>query len=136
MNHIAKRPVILCFADYYLPGYRAGGPVRSISNFVDCFGDEYDIRIVTRDRDFLNPDSYPDIRIDNWNWIGKASVFYASRRFLSFFGVLKLLRGTTHDVLYLNSFCHRENAAKEMPLACEVSFFLTCHHPKPRKIAG
>ncbi len=104
MNHIAKRPVILCFADYYLPGYRAGGPVRSISNFVDCFGDEYDIRIVTRDRDFLNPDSYPDIRIDNWNRIGKASVFYASRHFLSFFGVLKLLRGTTHDVLYLNSF--------------------------------
>ena len=104
MNHIAKRPVILCFADYYLPGYRSGGPVRSISNFVDRFGDEYDIRIVTRDRDFLNPDSYPGIRIDNWNPIGKASVFYASRRFLSFFGILKLLRRTTHDVLYLNSF--------------------------------
>ena len=104
MNYIAKRPIILCFADYYLPGYRSGGPVRSISNFVDCFGDEYDIRIVTRDRDFLSPASYPDIRIDDWNHVGRASVFYASKRFLSFFGVLKLLRSTTHDVLYLNSF--------------------------------
>ena len=104
MNHIIKPPVILCFADYYLPGYRSGGPVRSISNFVDYFGDEYDIHIITRDRDFLDSDSYLGICIDRWNRVGKANVFYASNRFLSLWGIAGLLRNTTHDILYLNSF--------------------------------
>ena len=30
----SKKKVILCFIKYYLPGYRSGGPVRSIVNFV------------------------------------------------------------------------------------------------------
>ena len=100
MNQIIKLPVILCFADYYLPGYRSGGPVRSISNFVDYFGDEYDIHIITRDRDFLDSDSYLGISIDRWNRVGKANVFYASNRFLSLWGIARLLRNTTHDILY------------------------------------
>ena len=41
-----KHLVILCFVAYYLPGYRSGGPVRTIANFVDHLGDEFDIRIV------------------------------------------------------------------------------------------
>lgn len=98
------RPIILCFVAYYLPGYRSGGPVRTIANFVDHLGGEFDIRIVTRDRDALDTAPYPDVKIDAWNTVGKAQVFYASDKTVNLRGMAKLIRETPHDVLYLNSF--------------------------------
>ena len=95
---------ILCFVAYYLPGYQAGGPLRTIANFVDHLGDEFDIRIVTRDRDVLDTKPYADVVIDGWNTLGKAQVFYASAKTLNLGGVASLLRHTDHDILYLNSF--------------------------------
>ena len=99
-----NRPVILCLVGFYLPGYRAGGPVRSIANFVDHLGDEFDIRIVTRDCDYLSYSPYDGVNIDGWNRVGKANVFYASRNTLSLFGISRILSETPHDILYLNSF--------------------------------
>ena len=32
---------ILIFADYYLPGFKAGGPIKTLSNLVDQLGDEF-----------------------------------------------------------------------------------------------
>lgn len=98
------RPIILCFVAYYLPGYRSGGPVRTIANFVDHLGDEFDIRIVTRDRDALDTGPYPGVEVDAWNTVGKARVFYASEQTITLRGVARLLRETPHELLYLNSF--------------------------------
>jgi glycosyltransferase involved in cell wall biosynthesis len=98
------RPIILCFLAFYLPGFRSGGPLRSISNLVAHLGDEFDIRIVTSDRDLLDSASYQNILINDWNRAGKAWVYYASPEMLTFFGVVRLLRDIPHDVLYLNSF--------------------------------
>lgn len=95
--------ILLCFISYYLPGYRSGGPVRSIANFVDNLGDEFDIRIVTRDRDALDTEPYPNVQIDAWNKVGKAQVFYASDKTVNLRDIAKLMRDTPHDVLYLNS---------------------------------
>ncbi|MHB9149547.1 MAG: glycosyltransferase family 4 protein [Thermoleophilia bacterium] len=98
------RPKILTFVGYYLPGYKSGGPVRTVANMVDHLGDELDFRIVTADRDALDTESYPDVDIDEWNTVGKAQVFYASPRTQSLVNLVRLIRGTPHDVLYLNSF--------------------------------
>ena len=100
----STRPIILCFVAYYLPGYRSGGPVRTIANFVEHLGGEFDIRIVTRDRDALDTVPYPSVKVDEWNQVGAARVFYASKKTLTLGGVAKLIRDTEHDVLYLNSF--------------------------------
>jgi len=101
---MTSRPIILCFVAYYLPGYRSGGPVRTIANFVDHLGDEFDIRIVTRDRDALDTAPYPGVEVDAWNAVGQAQVFYASKETLTLPGVGRLLRDIPHDLLYLNSF--------------------------------
>jgi len=42
---------ILILTDYYLPGYKGGGPMRTLSTMVDRLGDEYRFRVLTRDRD-------------------------------------------------------------------------------------
>jgi len=53
-----RRWNILCFVAYYPPGYKSGGPVRTIANMVEHLGDELDFRIVTRDRDALELEVY------------------------------------------------------------------------------
>lgn len=102
MDH--AKPKVLCFVDYYLPGYKAGGPTRTIINMVGALGDEFDFRIVTRDRDFGSNEQYRDVKIDEWNTVGKAQVFYASPRMFSLRGIRRLIASTPHNVLYLNSF--------------------------------
>ena len=99
-----SRPIVLTFVGYYLPGYKSGGPVRTIANMVDHLGDEFDFRIVTADRDALDSRPYPDVTIDDWNTVGKAQVFYASPSSQSLMNLRRLICETPHDVLYLNSF--------------------------------
>jgi glycosyltransferase involved in cell wall biosynthesis len=96
--------IILCFVDYYLPGYKYGGPIRSIANMVALLDDDFEFLIVTRDRDETDISPYPNVLIDQWNTVGQAKVFYASSATLSFLGVRRLLKETPHDVLYLNGF--------------------------------
>lgn len=99
-----SRLVVLIFVNYYLPGFRGGGPIRTIANLVESLGEEFDFRIVTMDRDFGDQRPYDSINVDDWNRVGKAQVFYASSRLRSFGGIIHLIRNTPHDVLYLNSF--------------------------------
>ena len=67
---------ILIIMGRYLPGYKDGGPVRSIKNLVDRLGNEYDFRILTADRDHGDGESYTGIKIRDWNTVGAAKVYY------------------------------------------------------------
>ena len=55
---------ILTFIGWYLPGYRGGGPTRTLANMVDRLGDEFEFKIVTSDRDSKDTKSYPCIMVD------------------------------------------------------------------------
>lgn len=101
---VKKKLVVLTFVGWYLPGFRAGGPIRSIANMIDQLGDDFDFRIITSDRDLGDLESYQSIKVDAWNQVGKALVFYASPEKRSLLNIAKLMRTTKHDVLYLNSF--------------------------------
>ena len=48
MDH---KPVILVFLGNYLPGFKSGGPLRTIVNLVDNLSDEFEFLIITSDRD-------------------------------------------------------------------------------------
>lgn len=67
---------ILIIMGRYLPGYKDGGPVRSIKNLVDYLGDEYNFKILTCDRDHGDTQAYSDIKVNDWNKVGKAKVYY------------------------------------------------------------
>jgi glycosyltransferase involved in cell wall biosynthesis len=102
------KPTIITFVAYYLPGYKSGGPVRSIANMVDHLGHEFDFRIITADRDSFETAPYPDIQVNAWNTVGTAQVYYAAPSSLTLARVTELLRNTAYDVLYLNS-CFNPN---------------------------
>lgn len=97
------RPRILTFVDYYLPGFKAGGPLRTIANLVDRLGDEVEFLIVTRDRDLGDTVRYAGVETGRWSRLGKAAIFYAPPSQLTLTGLGRLMRSVDHDQLYLNS---------------------------------
>ena len=99
-----SRSTVLVFVRYYLPGFKAGGPVRSIDNLVRHLGHEFDFHIVTSDRDLGDAVAYPGVASDIRAQVGKATVTYLSPREQGFRGICRFLRTTPHDVVYLNSF--------------------------------
>ena len=101
-----KKRTILAFIGCYLPGYRAGGPIRTMVNLVDRIGDEFVFYIVTMNRDLGSVEPYASVATDAWNTVGKAQVFYASSKGSSFRSLINIMRGTPHDILYLNGFFH------------------------------
>lgn len=71
-----QKKKILIITGRYLPGYKDGGPVRTIKNLVDHLHDEYEFRILTCDRDHGDTKSYDNIKINTWNKVDYAFVYY------------------------------------------------------------
>lgn len=95
---------ILIFVGHYLPGYKGGGPIRTIANMVDYLGDEFEFLIITRDRDLGDSSPYPEIKVNQWQKIQGASIYYVSPERSGFFHFRHLIQNTNHDLIYLNSF--------------------------------
>lgn len=72
------RKDILIIMGHYLPGYKDGGPVRSIKNLTVFLGKEYNFKVLTCDRDYGDEKPYPNIKINDWNRLGNAEVYYVS----------------------------------------------------------
>jgi len=98
------KPTILIFAHFYLPGTRAGGPIRSISNLIENLGNEYDFKIITADRDIGDKVSYKNIQKNTWVQIGKAEVYYIPTKFINVLSLVKLIKSSNCSFYYLNSF--------------------------------
>ena len=105
MNQTADRPKILIICDYYLPGYEAGGPIRTLVNMVERFGDKFDFRIITRDHDGKkNRTPYTSVKINEWNKVGISEVFYLSKNNIRPSFLRKLVLGIEPEVIYVSSF--------------------------------
>jgi len=74
------KPKVLIFVDWYTPGYKAGGPVRSMVNLVEHLHQEIDFHIVTSDTEYTEQQPYPSVRSDEWNQGEHGErIYYASR---------------------------------------------------------
>ncbi|WP_414901953.1 glycosyltransferase [Sphingomonas flavalba] len=98
------RPVVLVSVDHYLPGYKAGGPIRSIANMVAQLGDTFHFHIVAVDRDLGDDHGYPGVVPNTWTDCGKARVFYRTPGRAGWRALLDSLADIDFDLLYLNSF--------------------------------
>lgn len=95
---------VLVFIRNYLPGYKAGGVLRTIVNTVDWLSNDYEFWIVTRDRDLGSDEPYPDININDWHFVEGAMVRYLPPQLCTTSYLVKLIKDTPHDVIHLNSF--------------------------------
>lgn len=98
------RPRILLTVGHYLPGFKSGGPLRSVLNLVGTLHTEFSFHILTSDRDLGDAAPYGDIKTGTWVKVGHASVRYLALHEWSLRHLCTIIRETEHDLLYLNSF--------------------------------
>lgn len=110
-----KNKVILVFVGLYLPGFRGGGPIKTITNLIAAIGDNFEFKIITSDRDLGDEKPYDSIDINAWNKIGKADVYYISRG-SSLMDLRKLMNSIEYDCIYLNSFFSLDFTVKPLLL--------------------
>ena len=95
---------ILIFTKYFYPGFKAGGPIQSINNFVKSMDESLEIFVFTTDRDFLDQSQYPGISVEQWVEYNNALIYYCSPQNLKIKTIRNILRSVNYDKIYLNSF--------------------------------
>jgi glycosyltransferase involved in cell wall biosynthesis len=102
------RKSILLFADWFEPGFKAGGPIRSCVHFVHQMKERYAIYVFTTDRDLNDTVPYNNIEADKWIDYDKGvKVFYCSPQKLSWGHIQKQVKSIQPDFIYLNSMYSR-----------------------------
>ena len=92
-----KTIAVLC--GRYLPGYKDGGPVRTLINLTDCFGERYRFKVITNDRDHGDTEPYPNIKYDAPNYVRNAEVWYLQPGGFSKNAILKSVADA--DLIYV-----------------------------------
>lgn len=103
----SPKPSILIFIEHYLPGYKFGGPIRSVANLVTLLKPHYDIYLVTRDRDQGDLQPYADITIGEWVYKDGYHLLYLRPNQFGIGTINRLLTERTYDYLYTNSLFSR-----------------------------
>jgi glycosyltransferase involved in cell wall biosynthesis len=99
----AGPPRVLVVISHYLPGFRSGGPVRSISAWIERLSKELDISVVCLDRDLGDDDPYPGVPTGTWVRNSGCRVMYLPARAFTLRRARRILRETAPDTVYLNS---------------------------------
>lgn len=97
------RPIVLVPCDYYLPGFRAGGPIQTIAGVLENLKDEFKFKVITRDRDIGDQHPYPRVTVNEWQTLGPSEVMYLSPSRLNPLAIWRLISDSDHDLLNLNS---------------------------------
>lgn len=94
---------VLLTCDFFEPGFRAGGPVRSIAQLLDAVSPAVEVTMVTRDRDLGSTTPYPGLS-GRWIQRGRTRICYLDPRSPRHWRtLLRNLRSNHFDLLYVNS---------------------------------
>lgn len=94
---------VTAFAPTFEPGYRGGGPIRSMAEILDTAPEAVRIDLITRNRDHGCKEPYPGLS-GRWIERGNSRIFYLSTNNPKhWFRCILKARRARPDLLYLNS---------------------------------
>lgn len=94
---------ILLLIDWYTPGFKAGGLIKSCESIISRFSDLYDFDIFTSDRDLGDTLPYDNVELNEWNKGDyNCRIFYASKESTTR-ELFALIKKGNYDTIYLNS---------------------------------
>ena len=71
---------VLILYNYFLPAYKAGGPIQSIANLVRVENHEYQFYIICSNKDHNTTEPLQGVKVNEWNnFEDKASVYYLTK---------------------------------------------------------
>lgn len=93
---------ILVFTDWYYPGFRAGGPIRSLMNIVEQVDRPF--FIITRITDYNSSEEYPEVAYKSWNRMNdRVHIMYVRDADMTFSFVEEKIKERHYHRYYLNS---------------------------------
>lgn len=100
---ISNKRKVLIMIDWFLPGYKAGGPISAAVNFVHHMQHDYDLYLFTSDRDLNDSAPYAGITVNTWLKYENCKVFYSSPSNLRWREICNIIQQIRPDIVYLNS---------------------------------
>ncbi len=97
------KPQVLIFIDWYLPAFKAGGPIQSVANLVAHLGSELSISIVTSDRDLGDDTAMPALELNQWIEKEPYRIIYLTTEHQTSKKYREIFQEKPYDYVYLNS---------------------------------
>ncbi|MBX7051478.1 MAG: glycosyltransferase family 4 protein [Flavobacteriales bacterium] len=93
---------ILVFSDWFLPGFKAGGPIRSLANLVNVL--QHQFYIVTSNKDHHTSTPYPGIPYNTWvKFADNVQVMYLEDAHITQDVMREVIGAQPFDKIYFNS---------------------------------
>jgi glycosyltransferase involved in cell wall biosynthesis len=95
---------ILVLVDWFVPGYKAGGPIQSCVNFVFAMKEDYEVYVLTTDTDHGEVSPYEGVPSGRWtnDLHPGIRVFYLAKATLSARALRAQIDAVKPDYVYLN----------------------------------
>ena len=95
---------ILVFIDWYIPAYKAGGPIISVKNIIDHLSPQFDFYIVSSNLDIDNKKVVDDSALNKWNSRKNYQIIYLNSKSQNIVSYNKIINYLQPEIIYLNSF--------------------------------
>lgn len=94
---------ILIFIDWFIPAYKAGGPISSVRNLCNALQDEYDIYVVTSNTDLGETQPLKGVVSNEWQTIENIHVLYLPYSNQTKERYIEIYKSLKPDAVHLNS---------------------------------
>ena len=101
---MSQKRKLLILIDWFVPGYKAGGPIRSCVNICAALKENYDIYVLTTDTDHGEMQSYKGIEPNKWitNKDLGLNIYYAKKSTLTTKQLATQIAFVAAEFVYLN----------------------------------
>ena len=96
------KPKVLIFIDWFLPGYKAGGPVTSNANMINHLCKDFDFFVITRNNDYSENEPYKNIKPNEWTKSFNATIMYLSPDTINKSTFQKIISEQKFDFVFIN----------------------------------
>lgn len=103
-NSICERTKVLSFTANYLPGFKAGGPIRTVANMLTELADKIEFWLVTSDRDLGDIEPYPNIIKNRWLAANQHFVYYSKSEILWPIRLIQIILRFQGRIVHVGSF--------------------------------
>lgn len=94
---------IVIFSDWYVPGYKAGGPIQSVYNLACLLSKKMHVKVVCSNRDLNANEPYSGIISNTWTLIAPQHEVYYLEVTGSKLGIIKqIVKENKDSILYIN----------------------------------
>ena len=100
---VSNKSRILIFVDWYVPAFKAGGPIRSVYNLISKFKTDYEFYVITSDRDLGDTEPFLNIETNKWTDVEGVQVMYLSPENNKIKRIRMLITEINPHIIYLNS---------------------------------